>query len=482
MTDRPRRLLSACFGCLLTCILTLRVAGATPPAAPANLTARAVAPSCIHLQWTAPPGEVTRYEIEMRVTGDWKPVGRVPAGVTQFDSGGLLGGAGREYSHRVRAVGSEGPGPWATVGPTSTPDAPQAPRGTMLVAPTERFPRNGEGSFILLDGGTLAYYYGAWPSASDAAHGTCIARIVSTDGGRTWSEPSIVLEQPDQDLYHPGMVRADDGSIGMAYTRRHSGTKRAEKVYRFSTDEGVTWSGEVAVSDGGWKHYITGAHDRLVKLQGGRLVVPVFYAELNSPVVVGGKPVAAALVFVSDDHGRTWHRKTPEPLYIREGDGPRNCEEPGIVEYAPGKLLMVHRTLRGWLYESRSEDGGETWTAPARSGIRNPRAPARLERVPGGDAVLMVHNSHVTGEGWHQGARHILALRISTDGGRSWHGYRELEYQQDNVWYDYPSVYWTDDQLHLAYRGIPRGENAWRRVDVLYQKLDRKSLTEGGGQ
>ena len=352
-----------------------------------------------------------------------------------------------------------------------------APRGKVIVAATRQFPRNGEGSFLAVSGGKLVYFYGAWPTTSDSARETCLAKVVSADGGDSWSQPAVVLKEAGQDLYHPCAVRTGDGAVGLAYTKRRSGTKLAEKVFRRSRDEGATWSGETTISDGAWKHYITGAHDRLVRLESGRLIIPVFMAELNSAVKIDGKAVAAALVFASDDHGRTWRRMTPEPLCIRDGRANRNCEEPCIVEHAPGKLLMVMRTLRGWLYQCRSEDNGRTWSRPARSTVANPRAPARLERIPGTGTILMVHNPHVSGEGWHKGARVILAARTSRDGGRTWSDPRQIEHTGADTWYDYPSVYWTGDVLHLAYRSVPRGGKGWKRVDVRYQRLAKAWLT-----
>ena len=156
-----------------------------------------------------------------------------------------------------------------------------------------------------------------------------------------------------------------------------------------------------------------------------------------------------------------------------------SARETCIVEHAPGKLLMVLHTLRGWLYQSRSEDDGRTWSRPVRSSVANPRAPARLEKIPGTGAILMVHNPHVSGEGWHKGARVVLAARTSRDGGRTWSDPRQIEHTGAGTWYDYPSVYWTGDVLHLAYRSVPRGGKGPKRVDVRYQRLNKAWLLGG---
>ncbi|HUT32516.1 MAG TPA: sialidase family protein [Planctomycetota bacterium] len=356
-----------------------------------------------------------------------------------------------------------------------TPGASAGPRGKVIVEATVEFPRNGEGSFVCLRSGELVYFYGAWPTTGDDAKGTCIARVVSKDNGETWSAPSIVLREADRDLYHPGLVRLAEGRLGLAYTKRKSGTKLAEKVFRSSRDDGATWSDEVPISDGGWRYYITGAHDRLVRLANGRLVCPTFLSRNNSAVVIGKQAVAAALVYTSDDQGATWQRRTPSPLCARDGAAEPHCEEPGVVEWRPGHLLMFCRTARGTLYESRSTDHGETWSPLAASTLPGPRAPARLERIPGSDSILVVWNSQVSGKDWHKGARLTLACQTSPDGGRTWENYTQLEYD-GKTWYDYPNVLWVRDTLHVAYRatgGAPGGRHG---TVVRYLKLDRGSL------
>ena len=448
------------------------------PAPPAALRGQAGSASHIDLQWTDASDSETGFLIQRSLASKeppaWEPIGSAPANATRFQSVGLL--ARTSYRHRICSHSAKGQSDWVILDPIETPEAFPGPRGRVIVPSSDEFPRNGEGSFVVLAGGVLAYYYGAWPSAGDDARGTRIARITSKDDGDTWTPPAVVLKEDGQDLYHPCLARLANGAVGLAYTKRRSGTKLAEKVFRSSRDEGATWSDEVPISDGKWKRYITGAHDRLVRLESGRLIVPVFMAMLNSSVVVGGKPVAASLVFASDDHGLTWQRKTPSPQFIAEGSGDRNCEEPCVVEWRKGQLLMVHRTLRGWLYESRSTDNGETWSPPTRSTVANPRAPARLERIPGSGHILMIHNPHTSGRDWHKGARLVLASQTSPDGGLTWEHYRQLEYD-GKTWYDYPSVFWVGDTLHVAYRATA-GALGTSRTDVRYLKLKRDWLVE----
>jgi len=129
----------------------------------------------------------------------------------------------------------------------------------------------------------------------------------------------------------------------------------------------------------------------------------------------------------------------------------------------------------------RSADGGDTWSPPARTPLANPSAPARLERIPGTDALVVLRNLDVDpASGWHGGPRVRLASQVSRDDGRSWSAPRVLECTGDGAWYDYPAAFWTGDVLHVAYRAS--GREAGRGVvDVRYLRLAKAWLLEGEG-
>jgi hypothetical protein len=307
---------------------------------------------------------------------------------------------------------------------------------------------------IGLPGGEPAFYYGQWPGASDRSPGVRIGLVRSADGGRTWTKPETVFHEPGYDLYHASTVRMKTGEIGLTYTkRRHRQGEKlvGEKVFRRSADDGRTWSGEVTITDGDWEFYQTSACDRLVELESGRLVHPISRClKLGDP-----EKIIVCHVYASDDGGRTWQRKTPVPLHT--GDSPEGgyFHETSIVEWAPGKLLMLGRTTTGWLWESRSEDDGGTWSPAARSPVRGPVAPPLVENVPGTESILLVWNP-ITGTTFSQDRR-VLASQISDDGGRTWHGYRQIEYGPHAR--SYASGLWVGDTLHLTYMDFGLGMN-----------------------
>ncbi|MFW5693104.1 MAG: sialidase family protein, partial [Thermoguttaceae bacterium] len=291
-----------------------------------------------------------------------------------------------------------------------------------------------------------------WTAPGDHAKGVCLGIIRSRDAGNTWSEPVTLFEEPDYDLYHASLVRMPGGEFGLSYTKRRSDKaflQPCEKVFRYSADEGRTWSDEILISDGEWAWYQTSANDRLLLLENGRLLHPV------SRLLTRGKGEneggCGTIVYRSDDRGRTWQRATPEPVREPERDV---FHEAALVEYAPGKVLMLGRTRTGWFWESRSEDGGQTWSEAARSPVRSSVAPPWLVRIPGTQTIGLAWCPYV-GPGPMLGPRPVLGWQLSDDGGRTWYGYRELEQgpTREGHWtgYCYGSGEWVGDTLHFAY-------------------------------
>ncbi|WP_322800969.1 sialidase family protein [Thermoflexus sp.] len=127
----------------------------------------------------------------------------------------------------------------------------------------------------------------------------------------------------------------------------------ADIFYRYSDDEGETWSSPVNLSQ-------SPRHDSLKPhLWIGRgSWLYVTWQESEGLFVGGGKPAGVRLAR-SPDRGRTWR----DPIWITSTVG--SPQQAVIGEDGRGVLLLIWRIAEGEaVYFQRSTDHGETWSSP----------------------------------------------------------------------------------------------------------------------
>ena len=271
-------------------------------------------------------------------------------------------------------------------------------------------------------------------------------------------------ERRSQGRFQISFARLANGDLGLTHTSLANG-RNAFKVFRRSADDGETWSEPLKISDASHE-YTTGPRDKLYVLASGR-VLALLHCNLKPDAKKQGGPLDVYTVH-SDDHGKSWSR-TPSSDVLRVPDNPLQKHEwgfwePVLVEHAPGKLLMLARTTTGWLWKSRSEDNGSTWSPPVQSTVPNPVAPPVLTRVPGTDTLVLIHNPDVKlSDSWHGGERVALAFRTSQDSGGTSSAPADIYRAPNNqLWVDYPAVRWINGQLHLVWRRIDKTSPARR--------------------
>ena len=67
-----------------------------------------------------------------------------------------------------------------------------------------------------------------------------VFKIISKDGGLTWSEPEVIAEHPTAHLCEPGALHSPDGKQLAILLRENS--RKLNSFVSFSNDEGKTWS------------------------------------------------------------------------------------------------------------------------------------------------------------------------------------------------------------------------------------------------
>lgn len=436
------------------------------------------------LNWKTTLHDIDSIRIERKVTSDsiWSSIGVVPKGMNGFSSVGVL--ESTEYDHRLclyretDSIDCSG-----TVSAVSMREEPEI-NGTIIGKDKDR---QGEGSIIQFDNEDLKLYYNRYPGVAGDETRCEIFSKFSNDNGDTWSSDKLEFEAEDENhsLLHPSLLKLNSMDILISYVRmgnlldadgKHPlpGGAWAKRVVRKSSDNGDTWSKEIqmtedsVVYEGRNIKYISGSHDRMIQLDNGRLVFPVLAKDSEET-----PKTLYTMVYTSDDDGQTWKRRN-EPFVLRKGIEIRENKgfnEPSVVEYKPGELLMYMRSYLGWFYESRSFDNGDTWSKPKKSIVRASASPPKLFAIPGSKFIGLIYNPYVNPDEMNMGYRRILSSVISDDGGKTWVNYKTLEYgdKSEEETYDYPSVTFTTHNAHLTYA---KGHPYVPRY-LVYRKLSR---------
>jgi hypothetical protein len=235
-------------------------------------------------------------------------------------------------------------------------------------------------------------------------------------------------------------------------------------------------------------HTYSGALNSAIQLKSGRILVALSY---HSPTRATGFFVS--YVVFSDDGGNAWKNCRSDVTVDCGGKaGESGACEPVLMELDGGRVWMIIRTQTGFLFESFSEDGGETWSQARRTIFRASNAPAGVLRLRDGRLVLAWNNEF--GPPFRDGisySRQSLVMAIQ-DGG-AWKGYRELNTFGANDNLDgyggmrYPFLVETPDgRILVAYSEDGRAGRKKQQfrafVDYRLVHVDPRWLLESGAR
>lgn len=347
---------------------------------------------------------------------------------------------------------------------------------SLVVTATPAAPKHGEQSVVRLKDGRLLLLWSeflredqlpanerppASPLRRDPTGDDGYARIsgkTSTDGGRTWSAPFIVVDDKDAlvNCISPSLTRMADGRILLAYSWRSGGNGRENygncaKMVRISADEGKTWSERTRITPDN-SEYHTGCHDRAWTLDNGRVIVQchtIFPPGKAQPGPGYRSTCMGSYYAYSDDHGKTWQRSAVvmDPLNGFAG----RLEEACLAQRPDGSLIQFIRSWHGQSFVAESTDRGATWSAPRPSGVFSSLAPTYITRLPNSSDLLMIWNPTWNPDARIVGQRTVLACAISKDGGKTWGLPKALETNPEQ-WAEYPGVTFDGDHALVYYR------------------------------
>lgn len=296
----------------------------------------------------------------------------------------------------------------------------------------------------------------------------------SGDGGKSWGKAQILQRgSKEYSVMSFGLRRLLSGKLLHVFARSggydyETGTPEKslrELFFQFSNDNGKTWGSAQKMTTGERYH---GDVLSFEQLRDGRIVYPFcFLTNVRSQFAIS--------VMYSDDDGKAWSR-SKSILTTGGGGFESGASEPTVVELKNGRLWMLIRAQTGVLWESLSDDHGETWSSARGSMLPSSNAPATALRMRNGD-IAVAWNAHVRSNY----ARQSLVVGLTSD-GQTFQGLRELDLTDftDDPSASIPHTTYpfltetSDGELAVSYN-----KGNWSRHNrPTFAKIDTKWLTE----
>jgi len=230
--------------------------------------------------------------------------------------------------------------------------------------------------------------YSAWPTITKTKKGdllvvfsgdrdkhVCpwgkIEMIRSSDEGKTWTDPQIIIDTPIDDR-DPGITETKEGTLlvswnaSMSFEGYRGSDRYADHAKTISPEVRERWTGQWIMRsvDGGktWEDPIKTdgfAIHGPIQLKDGRLLY-------LTTITTKPAPQLTLRAFTSTNDGKTWHILSETALAQHHAPG-IVFYEPHVVETDSGKLVCLIRTSSTdktfkFLFQIESLDGGQTWT------------------------------------------------------------------------------------------------------------------------
>ena len=232
--------------------------------------------------------------------------------------------------------------------------------------------------------------YPGWPWIAAGASGTlyCVwregtihdysadGRIMlaqSSDRGRTWTAPRVIIDQPGVDDRNVAIVELPNGELLVNYNT-YTASKESLAMTARSSDGGKTWAASQPVGIPN-----TRTRAAAVVLSNGDLLLPLYVAPGNG-----------AIAALSYNNGRNW-----ESIPIPNADGFVG-DEWTALEVEPKRIIGISRNNAdgsdGYFWVTASTDRGKTWSVPVKSNVQSERYPSPAQLCLHGTTPTLVYS------------------------------------------------------------------------------------------
>ena len=285
-----------------------------------------------------------------------------------------------------------------------------------------------EATIVNLASGEVKMFY-----VDTVGKGDKLMSISSSDMGISWNDPQKEFDLLGEAFVGNQVMQDHNGTIHCIYHLYGKGDKgyfgtHLNLIYAYK-ETGKDWSRPKKIFDG----YV-GSLRGFIQLKNKTLLLPIYEADpLRANIPAQGETdygMFHVICLYSDDLGKSW--KTSEnnlKIPVESTQVTRyGAVEPNVIELKNGKIWMLIRTNKGYLYESFSDNSGKTWQPPQASSFISSDSPATTVRLSDGRILMLWSGNqrYDDNRSYANGGREALHAAISKDDGRTWKGFREV--------------------------------------------------------
>lgn len=296
----------------------------------------------------------------------------------------------------------------------------------------------------LANGDVLSAWFGG------SAEGNDDVRIyTSLRKNGVWQTPVCIAAEKNLPHWNPVLYQRTDGSIRLFYKL---GKPIADWItmYCDSFDGGESWSEGAELVPGDTRGGRGPVKNKCIRTADGLLLAPASTEQHRQ---------WRCFVDISEDDGDTW---TASPYIVRPRSGVSGLAQmiqPTLWQDDDGVVHALMRSNQGFVYSSKSTDGGKTWQKAEQTAIPNNNSGLDCARSADG-RIWLVYNP--VGKNW--GDRAPLDLAVSLDNGKTFQTAAILEEKEkDGDEFSYPAIVCQNQTLHITY--------TYNRKQIVYQKI-----------
>lgn len=298
--------------------------------------------------------------------------------------------------------------------------------------------RLADGSFV------CAWFAGTKEGESDCAI------WMSRENAGGWSRPEKIAQEEGEPCWNP--VLFTKGERLVLFYKAGKTIPQWRTLVKESIDGGRTWSQkrELVEGDKGGRGPVK---NKCLHLKDGRILAP---ASIETETDWN------CFTDCSEDGGKSWKAGEMVPIDRTSLNGP-GVIQPSLWEDAEGNVRMLMRSTEGFLFESRSMDGGKTWEPARKTEIPNNNCGIDLIKTAGGRLVLICNP---VSQNW--GPRSPIAFLVSEDDGKSWTEPVILEHvpcekNEIRAEFSYPAVIADGEDIYITY--------TWKRQSIVFWQI-----------